>query len=124
MSCPSGTHSVPQFDQCCGLDCVVDPPLCAQGEHDYAALRDKLLAESGALACKVQSDCTVLRSSTACGDPCAQRVLSAARAPAINAELSAWENAHCSTCMPQQLTCLSHSYAVCSSGVCVYEAGL
>jgi hypothetical protein len=89
-----------------------------QGQQGYDALRQKLLQGPGALACKVNSDCTLLSGNAYCGDECSATPVSVTSAPGIDSQLSSYASDNCSTCTPVYPPCAAPLPPVCNNGLC------
>ncbi|MEO8906338.1 MAG: hypothetical protein ABI488_27245 [Polyangiaceae bacterium] len=116
-ACGSGYKPQTLPGECCP-SCVPDDS-CAQGQADYSTLRRKLLAQPGAVACKVDNDCALLPGSSYCGDQCSQIPVNAAAAQSIESQLSSFGSSNCSTCTPIYPPCTSAFSPVCTQGQCV-----
>jgi hypothetical protein len=92
---------------------------CSKGQQGYAALRQNLITQPEALACKVSKDCTLLSGNANCGDQCSQATVSVAAAQSIDDELSAYASNNCSTCTPIYPSCPAPPPPSCVQGVCV-----
>jgi hypothetical protein len=106
-----------QAGDCCP-SCVPDD-VCTLGQQGYDTLRQKLLAQPGAMACKVSNDCTLLSGNAYCGDECSQVPVNAAAAQGIDDQLSTYATNNCSTCMPVYPPCAAPLPPVCAQGQCV-----
>jgi len=97
IACVNGYHYETAPDQCCGV-CVPDGDACSKGQAAYHDLREKLLADLSATACTTNNDCTLLGNNSQCGDQCAADAVNVLAASSVNAELSQFAAANCSTC--------------------------
>jgi hypothetical protein len=114
--CASGYMLQQQPDACCPV-CVTDAA-CTMGKQGYGVLRTALLAQPGALACKVNQDCSLLGGNAYCGDPCSQIAVNAAAAQSIFSALSSFATSNCSTCTPVNAACAASLPPACVQGQC------
>ena len=115
-NCPPGYTSQRAPDACCPV-CVADSA-CTKGQKGYETLRTELIAQPGAVACKVNKDCAFLGGNAYCGAACDQTAVNAAAAQSINAELDAYAKDNCSSCTPLQPPCPFIPAPVCVQGQC------
>lgn len=117
FDCAPGYILQQQAGACCP-SCVPKDD-CALGQQSYDMLRQKLLAQPGALACKLSTDCTLLSGNAYCGDQCSQAPVNAAAAQSIDSELGTFATNNCSTCTPIYPPCAAPLAPVCVQGQCV-----
>jgi len=106
-------------DACCPV-CVPNT-VCTKGQQGYNTLRGKLLAQPGALACKVDKDCSLLAGNGYCGDVCSDVPVNAAAAQSIDSQLNSFAKDNCSTCPLLIPPCPFPSPPVCIQGQCTIE---
>jgi len=111
-----GYHLQQQAGQCCP-SCVADTT-CDAGQKGYQALRQKLLADPSAVACKTAKDCALLEEHPFCGDQCSYVSASASQAPSINEQLTSWDKANCSSCTPIYPPCVAPYPVQCLNSKC------
>jgi hypothetical protein len=114
--CAVGYVAQQEPDACCPV--CVPATACTKGQQGYNTLRSTLLAQPGAMACKVDKDCALLASNPYCGDVCTYLPANAAATPSINAQLSSFAKENCSTCTPIYPPCAAPLPAVCVQGQC------
>jgi hypothetical protein len=114
--CLPGYMLQQQPDACCPV--CVPSAACTMGQQGYKMLRTSLLAQPGALACKVDQDCALLGSNAYCGDQCSQVPVNAAAAQSIYSALSSYATSNCSTCTPLWPPCAVPPPAACVQGQC------
>jgi hypothetical protein len=107
---------------CCG-SCVPDDA-CTLGQQGYETLQAQLIAQPGAVACKVDQDCALLQGNAYCGNACAEVPVNAAALQSIAEQLSTYATNDCSTCTPVQPPCAAPLPAICNQGQCVAGAYL
>jgi len=115
-NCPPGYTVQQQPDACC-QHCVPDSA-CTKGQQGYETLRSQLLAQPGAVACKVDKDCALLGGNAYCGAACSQTPVNAAAAQSIDTELESYAKDNCSSCTPLLPPCVSPQQPVCLQGQC------
>ncbi len=120
IDCVHGYTLEQEAGECCP-SCVANAEACTQGQQGYTTLRQKLLQASGVLACKVDSDCTVLSGNAYCGDECSATPVNVTSAPGINNQLSSYATDNCSTCTPMYPPCAAPLPPVCENALCVTE---
>jgi hypothetical protein len=106
--------------ECCP-SCVPNDA-CTQGQQSYDVLRQKLISQPGAVACKVSGDCALLAVSGSCGDACQEIPVNAAAAPSIDNQLNAYATKNCSTCTPIYPPCFAPPPPACVNGQCAVDA--
>ena len=117
IACASGYTLQQNAGSCCPT-CVPSND-CELGQQSYNTLRQQLLAQPGAVACKVNNDCTLLDGNAYCGDVCSGTPVNAAAAQSINNELQAYATNNCSTCTPVYPPCALPSQPACIEGQCI-----
>jgi hypothetical protein len=117
--CDPGYVAQQAPDACCPV-CVLNAA-CMKGQQGYDNLRSTLLAQPGAMACKVDNDCALLPSDAYCSEPCPSVPVNAAAAQSINGELSLFANDNCSVCPPVYTLCPVSLPAVCAQGQCTLQ---
>ncbi len=116
IACANG-YTLQQNPGSCCPTCVPSND-CELGQQSYDTLRQKLMSQPGAVACKVNNDCALLGSNAYCGDECSAIPVNAAAAQSINNELQAYATNNCSTCTPVYPPCASPPAPVCVAGQC------
>jgi hypothetical protein len=118
IDCIQGYTLEQKAGECCP-SCVPNADACTNGQQGYDALRQKLLQGSGVLACKVNSDCTVLPGNAYCGDECSATPVSVTSEPNLDLQLSSYATNNCSTCTPMYPPCAAPLPPVCENALCV-----
>lgn len=114
--CANGYVALQEPNTCCPV-CVPGSE-CSAGQERYQGLRSDLLSQPGAVACKVDQDCTLLAGNAYCGDACSDVPVNAAAAPTILGQLSSFAKQNCSTCSPVYPPCAAPLPPVCTQGAC------
>jgi hypothetical protein len=117
IACAQGYMLQQTAGECCP-SCVPNDA-CAEGQQSYDMLRQMLISQPGAVACKVDKDCTLLPGNAYCGDECSQTPVNAAAAQSIEVQLNASAAKNCSTCTPIYPPCAAPFSPVCVDGQCV-----
>ncbi len=117
VDCAQGYTLEQTAGECCP-SCVANASTCSQGQQGYTTLRQKLLQGAGVLACKVNSDCTLVSGNAYCGDQCAATPVNVTSAPGINNQLSSYATDNCSTCTPLYPPCAAPLPPVCENALC------
>jgi hypothetical protein len=103
--------------ECCP-SCVPNDT-CTAGRQSYDTLRQQLISQPGAVACKVDKDCALLPGDAYCGDECLQMPVNAAAAQSIDTQLREYAAKNCSTCTPIEASCSTPLPPACVDGQCV-----
>jgi hypothetical protein len=117
IACAKG-YMLQQSAGACCPSCVPNDA-CTQGQQSYDTLRQQLISQPGAVACKVSNDCALLSGSAYCGDECSAIPVNAAAAPSMDSQLSAYATKNCSTCTPVYPPCAAPPPPSCIDGQCV-----
>jgi hypothetical protein len=114
--CPSDCGTGYRLEQKPGECCPSCVPnnACTEGQQSYDTLRQKLISQPGAVACKVDKDCALLSGNAYCGDECLQMPVNAAAASSIESELDAYAAKNCSTCTPVYPPCAASLPPFCA----------
>jgi len=121
IACGPGMKIAQQPGQCCPT-CVA-ANACDTGEMGYRTLRTQLLASPGAIACQTAKDCVELAEHPFCGDVCSSIPVNASQEASIDAQLTSWDKANCSTCTPIYPPCAAPSPPLCDHSQCVPAPG-
>jgi hypothetical protein len=117
IDCAMGYMLEQKPGDCCGT-CVPNDA-CTAGRQSYETLRQQLISQPGAVACKVDKDCALLPGNAYCGDECSQTPVNAAAAQSLEGQLNASAAKSCSTCTPIYPPCAAPFPPVCVDGQCV-----
>ena len=117
IDCAMGYMLEQKAGECCP-SCVPNDA-CTAGRQSYETLRQQLISQPGAVACKVDKDCALLPGNAYCGDECSQTPVNAAAAQSIDGQLNASAAKSCSTCTPIYPPCAAPFPPVCVNGQCV-----